>query len=42
MYGGELLIDRGTVIDLLLNGQSLGLSFVASAAGRYIEDSCLR
>ena len=42
MYGGELTIDRGTVIDLLLNGQKLGLSFIAQSAGKYIEESCIR
>ena len=42
MYGGELSIDRITVIDLLINGQKFGLTFVAQSAGRYIEENCIR
>lgn len=41
MYGGELSIDRITVIDLLINGQKFGLTFVAQSAGRYIEENCI-
>ena len=42
MYGGELSIDRSVVIDLLVSGIYLGLRFVAQAAGKFIEDSCIR
>ena len=42
MYGGELQVDRSVVIDLLLSGIYLGLTFVAQSAGRFIEESCIR
>ena len=42
IYGCDLAIDRSVVIDLLLNGIYLGLTFIAQAAGKYIEESCIR
>ena len=42
IYGCDLAVDRSVVIDLLLNGIYLGLTFIAQAAGKYIEESCIR
>ena len=42
IYGCDLAIDRSVVIDLLLNGIYLGLTFIAQAAGKYIEETCIR